>query len=191
MAICIISLAKLFFKFYRRYYDFISKFQFGLKSLLHQVFSDPEFYADLVYELKKTVGSNNFSARVSKRIIKRLAITLMYCYILHAWWTKPSWLASWLSSLIAGRWLGLQTLWRFDLKTCTRVFLQDETLHSLDGLHASWTFLVLQQQQNLGRRFDTSKMHLGPRWLRLLSVLRRWFCCWCLFVYCYSHCGSL
>ena len=39
------------------------------------------------------------------------------------------------------------------------------------------------------RRFDTSKMHLSPRWLRLLSVLRRWFyCCW-LFVYCYSHIG--
>ena len=35
----------------------------------------------------------------------------------------------------------------------------------------------LQQQQNLGRRFGTSKMHLSPRWLRLLSVLRRWFCC--------------
>ena len=44
----------------------------------------------------------------------------------------------------------------------------------------SWTFLVLQQQQNVGRRFRTSNMHLSPpppRWLRLLSVLRRWFCC--------------
>ena len=29
----------------------------------------------------------------------------------------------------------------------------------------------------------TSKMHLSPRWLRLLSVLRRWFCCcWLLFI---------
>ena len=47
---------------------------------------------------------------------------------------------------------------------------------------------------NLGRRFGTSKMHLSsppPPWLRLLSVLRRWFCCCWLFVYCYSHCGSL
>ena len=35
----------------------------------------------------------------------------------------------------------------------------------------------LQQQPNLGRRFGTSKMHLSPHWLRLLSVLRRWFCC--------------
>ena len=33
------------------------------------------------------------------------------------------------------------------------------------------------------RRFGTSKMHLSPppRWLRLLSVLRRWFCCCWLF----------
>ena len=36
---------------------------------------------------------------------------------------------------------------------------------------------VLQQMQNLGRRFGTSKMHLSPQWLWLLSVLRRWFCC--------------
>ena len=36
---------------------------------------------------------------------------------------------------------------------------------------------VLQQQQNLGRRFGTSKMHLSPLWLWLLSVLRRWLCC--------------
>ena len=28
--------------------------------------------------------------------------------------------------------------------------------------HVSWTFLVLQQQQNLGRRLGTSKMHLRP-----------------------------
>ena len=34
-------------------------------------------------------------------------------------------------------------------------------------------------------------MHLSPWWLRLLSVLRRWFCCCLLFVYCYSHSGSL
>ena len=43
-----------------------------------------------------------------------------------------------------------------------RVFLHDDTLHQLDGLHASLTFLVLQQQQNLGQRFGTSKMHLSP-----------------------------
>ena len=36
---------------------------------------------------------------------------------------------------------------------------------------------MLQQQQNLGRRFGTSKMHLSPQWLLLLSVLNPWFCC--------------
>ena len=35
-------------------------------------------------------------------------------------------------------------------------------------------------------------MHLSlhPRWLRLLSIIRRWFCC-CSLVYCYSHCGNM
>ena len=50
--------------------------------------------------------------------------------------------------------------------------------------------LVLQQQQYLGRRFGTSKMHLSHKWLLwLLSVLMRWFCFCCWFVVnCYSHC---
>ena len=54
---------KTFSKFYRRYYDFISKFQVRLKSLLRQGLSEPEFYGDLLYKLKKIVGSNNFSAQ--------------------------------------------------------------------------------------------------------------------------------
>ena len=41
----------------------ISKFQVGLKSLLRQGLSEPNFYGDLVYKLKKIVGSNNFSAQ--------------------------------------------------------------------------------------------------------------------------------
>ena len=56
-AIGIINFAKLFSKFYRRYYDLISKFQVGLKSLLRQGLSEPDFYGDLVYKLKKNVGS--------------------------------------------------------------------------------------------------------------------------------------
>ena len=31
----------------------VSKFNVGLKSLLHQGLSEPEFYGDLVYKLKK------------------------------------------------------------------------------------------------------------------------------------------
>ena len=57
------KLRKTFSKFYRRYCDLISKFQVGLKSLLHQGLSEPDFYGDLVYKLKKIVGSNYFSAQ--------------------------------------------------------------------------------------------------------------------------------
>ena len=62
------KLRKTISKFYRRYYDLISKFQVGLKSLLRQGLSEPDFYGDLVYKLKKIVGSNNFSAQFIKII---------------------------------------------------------------------------------------------------------------------------
>ena len=54
------KLRETFSKFYRRYYDLISKFHVGLKSLLRQRLSEPEFYGDLVYKLKKIVGSYIF-----------------------------------------------------------------------------------------------------------------------------------
>ena len=57
------KLGKTFSKFYSRYYDLISKFQAGLKSLLRQGLSEPEFNGVLVYKLKKIVGSNNFTAQ--------------------------------------------------------------------------------------------------------------------------------
>ena len=41
------------FSIYRQYYDLISKFPVGLKSLLRQGLSELEFYGDLVYKLKK------------------------------------------------------------------------------------------------------------------------------------------
>ena len=55
------NLRKTFSKIYRRYYDLISKFQVGLKFLLSQGLSEPDFFVDLVYKLKKIVGSYNFS----------------------------------------------------------------------------------------------------------------------------------
>ena len=45
-----------------------SKFQVGLKSLLRQGLSEPDFYGDLVYKLKKIVGSDNFSVQFIKII---------------------------------------------------------------------------------------------------------------------------
>ena len=43
-------------------------YYFYLKSLLRQGLSEPDFYGDLVYKLKKIVGSNNFSAQFIKII---------------------------------------------------------------------------------------------------------------------------
>ena len=62
------GLSGAFSKFYRRCCGLVSKFQVGLKSLLRQGLSEPDFYGDLVYKLKKIVGSNNFSAQFIKII---------------------------------------------------------------------------------------------------------------------------
>ena len=62
------KLRKTFSNFYRRYYDLISKFKVWHMSLLCHGLSEPEFYGDLVYKLKKIVGSNNFSAQLIKII---------------------------------------------------------------------------------------------------------------------------
>ena len=61
---------KTFAKFYRRYYDLISKFQVGLiiKSLLRQGLLELEFFGDLVNNLKKIFGYHNFSAQFNKII---------------------------------------------------------------------------------------------------------------------------
>ena len=86
------KLHKTFTIFDRRYYDLISKLQIGLKSLLRQGLLESEFYGDLVYKLKKIIGSNNFSVQFIKIIshYKILTITLMYCSRLHAWWSFQS-----------------------------------------------------------------------------------------------------
>ena len=44
---------KTFSKYYRRHYELVSKFSVGLKALLHQGLSEPEFYGYLVYKFKK------------------------------------------------------------------------------------------------------------------------------------------
>ena len=53
----------------------------------------------------------------------------MYCNRLHAWWSIQSLLATLLSSLIAHWWVGLQTLWRFQLKDL-----------SIDEMLRAWCF---------------------------------------------------
>ena len=49
------KIRKTFSKFYRRHYELVSKFSVGLKTLLHQGLSEPEFYGDLVYKFKQIV----------------------------------------------------------------------------------------------------------------------------------------
>ena len=65
------KLQKTFSKFYRRHYELVSKFNVGLKTLLHEGLSEPEFYSDLVYKFKKIVGRADFFWSVQKKIIVR------------------------------------------------------------------------------------------------------------------------
>ena len=64
------KLRKTFSKFYRRHYELVSKFSVGLKTLLHQGLSEPEFYGDLVYKFKKIVGRVDFSDQFRKIIVR-------------------------------------------------------------------------------------------------------------------------
>ena len=48
--------------------------EIGLKSVLRQGLSKPEFYGGLVYKLKKIVGSNNFSAQFIKIIFHYMGV---------------------------------------------------------------------------------------------------------------------
>ena len=47
------KLRKTFSKFYRRHCELGSKFNVRLETLFHQGLSEPEFYGDLIYKLKK------------------------------------------------------------------------------------------------------------------------------------------
>ena len=55
------KLRKTFSKFCRRHYELVSKFNVGLKTILHQGLSESEFYGNLVYKFKKIVGRDDFS----------------------------------------------------------------------------------------------------------------------------------
>ena len=66
------KLRKTFSKFYRPHYELASKFNVGLKPLLHQGLSEPEFYGDLVYKLKKkkNEGRADVSVQFRKIIVR-------------------------------------------------------------------------------------------------------------------------
>ena len=64
------KLRKAFSKFYRRHFELVSKYNTGLRSLLQQGLSEPEFYGDLVYKLLKIVGKTEFPDQFKKIIIR-------------------------------------------------------------------------------------------------------------------------
>ena len=57
-------------KTFSKFYDLVSKFNTGLKFLLKQGLSKPEFYGDLVYMFKKIVGRTDISDHFRKIIIR-------------------------------------------------------------------------------------------------------------------------
>ena len=64
------KLRKAFSKLYRRHNELVSKFNVGLKSLLHIGLSEPEFYGNLVYKFKKIRGMTDFSDQFRKIIMR-------------------------------------------------------------------------------------------------------------------------
>ena len=51
-------------------FELVSKFNVGIKTLLHQGLSEPEFYGDLVYKFKKIVGRVDISDQFRKIIVR-------------------------------------------------------------------------------------------------------------------------
>ena len=63
------KIRKAFSKFYRRHFDIVSKYNVGLKRLLLEGLSEPEFYGDLVYKFRKIIGKNDFPYHFKKIIV--------------------------------------------------------------------------------------------------------------------------
>ena len=64
------KLRKTFSKFYRRHSGLVEKYNVSLMKLLQQGISEPEFYGDLVYSIRKIVGKSNFSEQFRKLIYR-------------------------------------------------------------------------------------------------------------------------
>ena len=64
------KLRKAFSKFYRLHFDIVSKYNVGLKALLLQGLSEPEFYGDLVYKFRNIIGKNDFPYDFKKIIVR-------------------------------------------------------------------------------------------------------------------------
>ena len=106
------KLRKTFSKFYCRHYELVSKFNVGLKTLLHQGLSEPEFYGDLVYKFKKIVGRVDFSDQFRKIIVsyKRIGYSINIMRQSACLVFNPITVNNFASLFfIARRWVGRQT----------------------------------------------------------------------------------
>ena len=82
----------------------MSKYNVGLKTLLLQGLSEPEFHGDLVYKFRKIIGKNDFPYHFKKIIVRYKKIGYNINALRHAWLLIQSRLTALLTSLIAG-WL--------------------------------------------------------------------------------------
>ena len=89
----------------------MSKYNIGLKTLLLQGLSEPEFYGDLVYKFRKIIGKNDFPYHFKKIIVryKKIGYNINLCGRRHAWLLIQSRLTALLTSLIARRQVGPKT----------------------------------------------------------------------------------
>ena len=106
------KLRKAFSKFYCRHFELIEKYHVSLKKLMQQgICTNPEFYGDLEYKIKKIIGNQNFS-NLFKRIVNRFKragysldiLRQTACLVL-----TQSWLKAMMYSLVARRCFRPQT----------------------------------------------------------------------------------
>ena len=62
------KIRKAFSKFYWRQFDIVSTYNVGLKTLLQQGLSGPEFYGDFVYKFREIMRINNYPYHFKKLI---------------------------------------------------------------------------------------------------------------------------
>ena len=167
------KLRKTLSKFYRRHYELVSKFNVGLKTLLHQGLSELEFYGDLVYKFKKIVGRADFSDQFKKIVVRYKCIgyniNIMRqsaCLVFN-----PITVNNFASLFNSRRWVRRQTQWWPQHKAIYFSWLGPELFCLLLGPPGfncwfsfapvfQWCFLTPQGSPGVGRSTFLSSPHL-------------------------------
>ena len=81
------KIRKAFSKFYRRHFDIVSKYNVGLRTLLLEGLSEPEFYENLMYKFRKIIGKNDYPYHFKKIIVryKKIDYNIDVCDTRRAW----------------------------------------------------------------------------------------------------------